>query len=99
MMKDVEQLADVDRDAGTYLNSDYILILFFISNWKINKKSLLLFVDDVLARMMDDKTAESVRSLFGHSGPVYCLSFSPERNLLLSCSEDGTGMKQILIDV
>ncbi|XP_058809234.1 transcription initiation factor TFIID subunit 5-like [Phymastichus coffea] len=46
--------------------------------------------DDVLVRMMDDKTAESVRTLHGHSGPVYCLSFSPDKNLLLSCSEDGT---------
>ncbi|XP_014204120.1 transcription initiation factor TFIID subunit 5 [Copidosoma floridanum] len=46
--------------------------------------------EDVLVRMMDDKTAESVRSLYGHSGPVYCLSFSPDKNLLLSCSEDGT---------
>lgn len=51
------------------------------------------FLDDVLVRMMDEKTAESVRTLFGHSGPVYCLSFSPDRNLLLSCSEDGTGTK------
>ncbi|KAJ8668877.1 hypothetical protein QAD02_000136 [Eretmocerus hayati] len=46
--------------------------------------------EDVLVRMLDDKSAETVRSLFGHSGPVYCLSFSPDRNLLLSCSEDGT---------
>lgn len=43
---------------------------------------------------MDEKTAESVRTLFGHSGPVYCLSFSPDRNLLLSCSEDGTGKQK-----
>ena len=40
--------------------------------------------------MMDDKAAETVRSLYGHSGPVYSLSFSPDRNLLLSCSEDAS---------
>ncbi|XP_011500143.1 PREDICTED: transcription initiation factor TFIID subunit 5 [Ceratosolen solmsi marchali] len=61
IMKDGEQLADVEREA-----------------------------EDVLVRMMDEKTAETVRTLYGHSGPVYCLSFSPDRNLLLSCAEDGT---------
>jgi WD40 repeat protein len=28
--------------------------------------------------------------LLGHSGPVYGLSFSPDRTMMLSCSEDGT---------
>ncbi|XP_076223518.1 TATA-box binding protein associated factor 5 isoform X3 [Nomia melanderi] len=46
--------------------------------------------DDVLVRMMDDRTAETSRTLFGHNGPVYSLSFSPDRNLLLSSSEDST---------
>ncbi|CAB0043908.1 unnamed protein product [Trichogramma brassicae] len=46
--------------------------------------------DDVLVRMMDDKTAETVRTLYGHSGPVYSLSFSPDKRILLSSSEDGT---------
>ncbi|XP_076634901.1 TATA-box binding protein associated factor 5 isoform X3 [Colletes latitarsis] len=50
--------------------------------------------DDVLVRMMDDRTAESSRPLYGHNGPVYSLSFSPDRNLLLSSSEDSTGMLQ-----
>lgn len=44
--------------------------------------------------MMDDRTAETSRSLFGHNGPIYNLSFSPDRNLLLSCSEDSTGESQ-----
>ncbi|XP_066585283.1 transcription initiation factor TFIID subunit 5-like [Prorops nasuta] len=61
LMKNGEQLQDIDREA-----------------------------DDVLVRMMDERTAESSRSLFGHSGPVYSLSFSPDRNLLLSSSEDTT---------
>lgn len=46
--------------------------------------------DDVLVRMMDERSAEQSRSLLGHSGPVYAVSFSPQKNLLLSCSEDGT---------
>jgi transcription initiation factor TFIID subunit 5 len=50
-----------------------------------------IFSEDVLVRMMDEKTAETVRTLYGHGGPVYCLTFSPDRNLLLSCAEDGTG--------
>ncbi|XP_055384828.1 transcription initiation factor TFIID subunit 5 [Condylostylus longicornis] len=46
--------------------------------------------DDVLVRMMDDRTAESARNLYGHCGPVYRCAFSPEKVLLLSCSEDST---------
>ncbi|KAK7084586.1 Transcription initiation factor TFIID subunit 5 [Halocaridina rubra] len=46
--------------------------------------------DDVLVRMMDDRTAEPVRTLLGHSGPVYSCCFSPDRNLLLTAGEDGT---------
>lgn len=52
----------------------------------------MIITDDVLVRMMDDRTAETSRSLFGHNGPVYSLSFSPDRNLLLSSSEDSTGI-------
>lgn len=47
-------------------------------------------IDDVLVRMMDDRTSETARNLYGHSGPIYSLSFSPDRNLLLSSSEDTT---------
>ncbi|XP_011477828.1 transcription initiation factor TFIID subunit 5 isoform X1 [Oryzias latipes] len=46
--------------------------------------------DDVLERIMDEKTASESKILYGHSGPVYGISFSPDRNYLLSCSEDGT---------
>lgn len=48
------------------------------------------FAEDVLVRMMDDRTAETARHLYGHNGPIYSLSFSPDRNLLLSSSEDTT---------
>jgi len=46
--------------------------------------------DDVLVRMMDDRSAEQSRTLAGHSGPIHGVSFSPDRTLLLTCSEDGT---------
>ncbi|XP_032685738.1 transcription initiation factor TFIID subunit 5 isoform X1 [Odontomachus brunneus] len=46
--------------------------------------------EDVLARMMDERSPETAKNLYGHSGPVYSLSFSPDRNLLLSSSEDTT---------
>ncbi|KAJ4944172.1 hypothetical protein JOQ06_012717 [Pogonophryne albipinna] len=46
--------------------------------------------DDVLERIMDEKTASELKILYGHSGPVYGISFSPDRNYLLSSSEDGT---------
>lgn len=47
-------------------------------------------VDDVLYRMMDDKNTFDSKTLHGHSGPVYSVVFSPDRTLLLSCSEDAT---------
>ena len=46
--------------------------------------------EDVLVRMMDDKTGETMKVLNGHCGPVYAASFSHDRTLLLSCSEDAT---------
>ncbi|XP_074652274.1 transcription initiation factor TFIID subunit 5-like [Tubulanus polymorphus] len=46
--------------------------------------------DDVLERMMDNRTAEECKSLLGHTGPVYSTSFSRDKNYLLSSSEDGT---------
>jgi len=46
--------------------------------------------EDVLVRMMDDKTGETMKTLHGHSGPVYSASFSPDRSLLLSSSEDAS---------
>ncbi|CAB3366035.1 Hypothetical predicted protein [Cloeon dipterum] len=44
--------------------------------------------EDVLVRMMDEKSAETTKTLIGHHGPVYTMSFSPDRTMLLSCSED-----------
>lgn len=45
--------------------------------------------EDVLYRMMDDST-DDMKILRGHNGPVYAVSFSPDRNLLLSASEDAS---------
>lgn len=52
---------------------------------------LLSLIDDILERMMDDTTASDTKTLVAHSGPVYAVSFSPDRHYLLSSSEDGTG--------
>ena len=52
---------------------------------------IMLITEDILERMMDDSTACDSRSLIGHSGPIYAVSFSSDRQYLLSCSEDGTG--------
>lgn len=49
-----------------------------------------LEADDVMQRIMEDRSAETTKTLLGHTGPVYKTSFSPDRSLLLSCSEDGT---------
>ncbi|KAK3575934.1 hypothetical protein CHS0354_006251 [Potamilus streckersoni] len=46
--------------------------------------------DDVLERMMDDRTASDSKLLIGHNGPVYAASFNSDRNYLISSSEDGT---------
>ncbi|CAG9772014.1 unnamed protein product [Ceutorhynchus assimilis] len=46
--------------------------------------------EDVLVRMMDERSGESSRALCGHNGSVYSVAFSPDRTLLLSCSEDTT---------
>lgn len=47
-------------------------------------------VDDVLVRMMDDEKSNVSKILLGHTGPVYGCSFTFDRTLLLSCSEDCT---------
>lgn len=48
---------------------------FFLSDLSlIDKES-----DDVLERIMDEKTASESKILYGHSGPVYAVSFSPDR--------------------
>lgn len=54
------------------------------------------FTEDVLVRMMDERTSETARNLYGHGGPIYSLSFSPDRNLLLSSSEDSTSKTYIM---
>lgn len=47
---------------------------------------------DVLVRMMEEKDRDTCRTLFGHGGPVYKVGFDPFKTMLLSCSEDSTGI-------
>ena len=37
------------------------------------------------------RSGSVVKSLVGHSGPVFSTAFSPDNTLLISASEDGTG--------
>lgn len=60
----------------------------FIKNFRQNFYTSVL--DDVLVRMMDDRTAESCRTFLGHNGPVYRCAYSPDKTMMLSCSEDTT---------
>eukprot|EP00730_Choanoeca_flexa_P003596 TRINITY_DN11450_c0_g1_i4.p1 TRINITY_DN11450_c0_g1~~TRINITY_DN11450_c0_g1_i4.p1 ORF type:complete len:677 (+),score=115.39 TRINITY_DN11450_c0_g1_i4:3-2033(+) len=43
-----------------------------------------------LGDLQDDSTASETKTLIGHSGAIFGLSFSPDQLLLLSCSEDRT---------
>ena len=63
----------------------------FSQLYKILLIAGFLYVDDVLERMMDNRTGRESRVLRGHSGPVYATSFTPDKNLCTSASEDGTG--------
>lgn len=53
-----------------------LVFVFFLSQDLnlIDKES-----EDVLERIMDEKTASESKILYGHSGPVYGISFSPDR--------------------
>lgn len=42
--------------------------------------------------MFDESSAADTRTLIGHSGPIFGVSFSPDKSFLVSGSEDGTGM-------
>lgn len=46
--------------------------------------------EDIWGQMYDEDNTFDNKLLCGHSGPVYGVSFSPCRQLLLSCSEDNT---------
>lgn len=41
--------------------------------------------------MMDDRSSSEVKSLVGHSGPVYATDISHDKKFLISSSEDGCG--------
>jgi len=46
--------------------------------------------DDIMNLIFDETSNADHRTLIGHSGPVYAVSFSPDKYYLLSGSEDGT---------
>ncbi len=48
-------------------------------------------IDDITNLMFDENSAIDHRTLIGHSGPVFAVSFSPDKNFVVSASEDGTG--------
>ena len=48
-------------------------------------------LDDIFSMMYDESSASSCRTLTGHSGPVFGVSFSPDKKFLVSGSEDATG--------
>ena len=60
------------------------------------KNKLDCFADDVLVRMLDERTASDNKQLLAHSGAIYSTSFSPDRSQMVSCSEDGTGQSRIM---
>lgn len=41
--------------------------------------------------MFDETSGVDHKTLVGHSGPVYAVSFSPDKHYLVSGSEDSTG--------
>lgn len=84
-----KKLRKVKCAAGTAINRDWNMSRFRLTfSREIQMSSSLLpedlslidkESDDVLERIMDEKTASESKILHGHSGPVYGISFSPDR--------------------
>ncbi|KFD66451.1 hypothetical protein M514_05687 [Trichuris suis] len=53
-------------------------------------ESLSVDSDELDIEMWDESSAKSYVRFCGHSGPVYGVSYSADKQLLLSCSEDST---------
>lgn len=49
--------------------------------------------------MFDETSGVEHRTLVGHAGPVYGVSFSPDKYYIISGSEDGTGMNLRLLNI
>lgn len=59
---------------------ELLTVIMIHELWNIADLSLIdKESDDVLERIMDEKTASELKILYGHSGPVYGTSFSPDR--------------------
>uniref|UniRef100_A0A5S6QP07 WD_REPEATS_REGION domain-containing protein n=1 Tax=Trichuris muris TaxID=70415 RepID=A0A5S6QP07_TRIMR len=53
-------------------------------------ESMTVDSDELETEMWDESSAKSFIRFCGHSGPVYGVSYSANKQLLLSCSEDAT---------
>lgn len=92
-MKSAEQLQDINLEAGTFYFVAFKKL--FSVDW-INFEN---FLDDVLQRIMEDRSAETTKTLIGHTRSVTKISFSPDKTLLISSSVDGTGESVIFINL
>ncbi len=91
-MKRVDELNLIDKESGATRNFDKASAVVLSLVLRKSVETLTFSVtDDVLERMMDTKAGKESRVLSGHSGPVYSTSFTPDKNLCVSASEDGTG--------
>lgn len=70
-----QRLQHISRDRLTFCDAIQMFPSLLAKDLNlIDKES-----DDVLERIMDEKTASESKILHGHSGPVYGVSFSPDR--------------------
>ena len=83
MIKPIQDLEVLDKESG----------LGEINQTIINNYRLLtgLVLDDIMSLMFDESSAAESKTLTGHSGPIFGVSFSPDKNFLVSGSEDATG--------
>ena len=81
-LKPVEQLNSLDQDAGREKKLEIPLREFHG----------ILVSDDVDQQMYDEFGSSISKNLIGHRGAVYATTFSPDRRLILSCSQDSTSV-------
>lgn len=80
-------------------SNNYTLLGSWLLHRHRNYKCILYSLGDVLVRMMEEKDRDTCRTLFGHGGPVYKVGFDPFKTMLLSCSEDSTGITIYSVEI